>query len=310
MNSGMIGPISAFLSSLTWAIGSAAYSRISKTNNPLSVNFTRAMISLPAFLVVVFCVCGGSFTEVFHLYRDLPQEKFTWFFISVLASYGIGDIFFLLAARHIGITAALAIASAYPLVTVFFELFEGKHLLPIQWFGLFLTLGSVIWVIILSHRPQTVERAEGEPASFRKSFPFGIFLATLTCFSWAINSLSVAKGAAGMNAAQGNSIRMIFAILVITILYAIRYRTLPRFVETKVLKKSWWIFLVESFGGSLFYVYGLSHSPLVLASTLSALAPVIAVPVSVLMRLEKFSFRKTLAIIFVVVGIFCLSSIE
>jgi drug/metabolite transporter (DMT)-like permease len=50
-------------------------------------------------------------------------------------------------------------------------------------------------------------------------------------------------------------------------------------------------------------VYGLTHTSLVVGNTLSALAPVLSVPVSVALKLEKFSWIRTLAVLTVVVGL-------
>ncbi len=71
--------------------------------------------------------------------------------------------------------------------------------------------------------------------------------------------------------------------------------------------RSWyWLFIFEAFGGSYFYLVGLSHSSLAIGSTLASLAPVISVPVAIALRLEAFSWKRTAAVITVVFGLFLL----
>ena len=58
----------------------------------------------------------------------------------------------------------------------------------------------------------------------------------------------------------------------------------------------------------MFFLYGLSHSSLVLGVTLSSLAPVLSVPIAIALRVERFSIKRTLAIIVVAVGLALLLS--
>ena len=297
----LLGPAAALASSFTWAIGSSTYSRITRSEPPMIVNFTRTALSLPFFFVIVFFRSGANPVAMAHAMADVPTPNVLWFLVSVVASYGLGDIFFLLSSRYVGITAALAIASAYPLVTVAYELTQGRMLLASQTFGLVLTLASVIWVIV-----QTGEPVDSNELRPRRPV-LGIALAFVTCVFWAMNVLSVSKGGDGIEPWAGNLIRMTMAFLFIAVAYGLTERKFPRLIARADLRRSAWAFIVESVAGSFLYVYGMSHSPLVLASTLSSLAPVIVVPVAVMMGIERFSLKKTIAVVGVVVGVYFLT---
>ena len=71
----------------------------------------------------------------------------------------------------------------------------------------------------------------------------------------------------------------------------------------QVLRSSLWVFVLEAFGGSYFFVYGLSHTHLALASTLTSLAPVLSVPVALALKIERFSIGRTLGVCTVVIGL-------
>jgi drug/metabolite transporter (DMT)-like permease len=76
-----------------------------------------------------------------------------------------------------------------------------------------------------------------------------------------------------------------------------------RFLPIHILKKHGWAFGVEVFFGSLFFLYGLSHAPLVLGTVLTSLAPVIAVPIALMMRLENFNPKRVLGVVITLLGL-------
>ena len=67
-----------------------------------------------------------------------------------------------------------------------------------------------------------------------------------------------------------------------------------------------WLFACEAFGGSLFFLYGLSRSPLVIGTTLSSLAPVLSMPVACALGWERFSGKRALGVLFVILGVWLL----
>lgn len=293
-----IGPVAAFFSSCTWAIGSATFSRLSRTYSPFSINFTRAMTSLPCFLLVFILVSGGVGPAI-DSYRSLPIEKFGWFTLSIFCSYALGDVFFLWSTQRLGITTSLAIASSYPIITALFHVLTGGTVNGLQALGLVCAVGGVVGVILTNHQ-NAQEKRFGSPA-------IGVLFAMMTAGFWALNAWSVMRGGEGLDAAQANSIRMSVALVMSSLFCLVIEKRLPKPVPWSELKKTGWIFWLESFGGSYLYVYGLSHSSVVVGTTLSSLAPVVVVPVAVLMRIEKFSMKRTAAVALTVLGVFLLN---
>src|ERR1051326_5646724 len=89
-----LGPLCAFGSSVTWAIGSAVYSRLSDRYSAFSVNFARALIALPLFILATFWIKGGWASGIAE-YQTLRLSHWGWFTLSMIASYGLGDTLFL-----------------------------------------------------------------------------------------------------------------------------------------------------------------------------------------------------------------------
>lgn len=302
------------MSSVTWAVGSNAYSKLARNNSAFAVNFTRGIFALPCFFTVALIETGGI-TQLYHAFRSVHLYQFGWFCLSMFASYAFGDSVFLWAARDLGVPATLAIGSIFPVWTAIAGYFLlGQTLAIFQIVGLLMAVSGVIVVIL--NGPRLVITGEIgeilpqiEAPTFHKNFHGkktlvkGVFLAIVTSFMWALNSYAVNRGAQGMSAAVGNAIRMSIApFLVFGISRLLGYRGRMT-VPFKQVATFSWAFFLEVFGGSYFYMYGLVHAPLAIGPALTGLAPVIAVPVALALKLEKFSLPRTIGICLVVVGI-------
>lgn len=298
-----LGPLFAFLSAATWAFGSAQYSKLTRTYRPFDVNFTRALFAFPCFIVAVFVTSGG-FSEGIDAYRALDWETSGWLLVSILASYAIGDVFFLWSTVSLGVPGAIAIASGYPILTALFgELFEGQTMRGLNWLGLALAIGGIVLVILNDPKgvPRSGEEISAHPRLKKKWI--GVVLAVATAVAWATNSYSVAKGGHGLNPAVANSFRMGMAMPLIATFSYLTSKSGITPLGRAVVRRYAWVFIVESFLGSYFFMYGMTHTSLVLGSTLAALAPVLSVPVSIALKLERFSWVRSVAVLIVVAGL-------
>ena len=300
MDVSVVGPLCAFGSSVTWAIASAQYSRLAWHYSVFTINFSRAMIALPLFIAAAFTLNGGI-SEGLATYQAIHWSNIGWFFLGMLSSYGVGDSFFFLSSRSLGVPSALAIASCYPLWTVLAGHFFGHHQINLdQLTGLFITLSGL--VIVVLNIPQKQESSSRKPTASWG----GIALALVSSFAWASNSYSIAMGSVGLSPWAGNTIRMTISLLICGLGGRFFAPSSPVYVPTQTLKSLWWLFAIEAFGGSACYFYGLSHSTLAIGSTLSSLSPVLVVPIAWVLRIEKFSFLRTTGVSLVVLGIWWL----
>ena len=296
------GPACAFFSSVTWACGAGGYSKLARENSAFAVNIARATVSLPLFLAAVF-LTTGSWQAGLALFGAVHSQHVVWLFLSMIGSYAFGDIMFLLATREIGLSVSLTIASCYPLAMAFWGFaFQGEKLSHAQIFGLLLTVGGMIAAIL--HAPGAEIQGRAETRSR------GLVFAVIAAACWGLNSLAVANGGHNISMAVANSIRMVIALILCAIFgKVLSPRLFPQPNGTKLLlsrvdfKKWLWLFGLEGFGGSCFFMYGLSHTSLAVGSALSSVAPVLSVPVAWALRLEKFSLARTLGVLSVAIGL-------
>lgn len=288
-----LGPLAAFMSSVTWALGSSAYAKVAVTTPPAAINFTRASLALPLFLIALLM----SADRGWYALLDVTWGHLGWLASSMLASYVIGDIFFLFSTVMIGVPAALAIASAYPLWSALAGwICFGEALTVIQMGAVLVVVGGVMTVILSGAR---LER--------RAHFVRGIGFAVLTSFCWALNTVSVARGGVGIDPNAANVVRMAMAVVLCPLVGRALTGRFTFVTPLSVLRRYGWIFVAESFGGSFCFVYALTHTPLAIAAALSSLAPVIATPLAWFGKHEPVSLLKFAGIILVVTGAYWLT---
>lgn len=286
----LLGPLGALGSSLTWAIGSAVYTRRARTHSAVEVNLSRAAVVTPLFLCAAYLTLGPQILAGF------TPIRLSWLALSTVCSYGLGDLLFYLSALRLGTATALAIASVYPVwAAVLGALSLGETLTAARLGGIALCTGGVAWLVLLSresdpHRP----RAPGT----------GLFLALLTSLLWAGNTYSIRRGATGLPMLAANCFR--FGLALAGLLLA---RTLLPGPKTRLLRRGpeaagfALAAVVEGFLGSSMFVYGLSHTDLAIAAPLSSLAPLFAVPVGLCLGTERLSLQRLCAILTTVGGV-------
>lgn len=293
-----LGPWCALGSAATWAIGSAGYSQLSKSYSPFSINFSRAFIALPLFILASFI--SGGISEGISNYQNLRASHWGWFTLSMIASYGLGDSLFLWSTRSLGLPGALAIASCYPIWTALAGyLLLGEKVGRVQTLGILITIAGIV-IVVLNGPKTDVQEAK------KKVSVSGILLALGTSVAWATNGFAVSRGAMDLHPSVGNTVRMIMALLLCAGFSRIFAPGISLLLPGRRIFRLGWLFVLEAFGGSYLYLYGLSHSSLALGSTLSSLAPVISVPAALAFGLERFSLYRTLGVCVVVFGIWCL----
>jgi len=293
------GPFIAFCSSLTWAVGSTQYAKISVRHSAYALNFSRALVAFPLFLIALLYV-SGSPVAAFHEVNAVNARQMGYLVLSIFSSYVVGDVLFFYGTRYLGIPGTLAIASAYPLWNALVAVvFEGEKLQLLQILGLLITIFGIIVVIL--NGPSRGQLSV--PAKSKSGVGVGVLLAFGTSVFWAINSYALAHVGREISATVGNLIRMGIAIGFTFVMGRIFTPKSTIGLPLKDLKSTSWVFFVEAFGGSFFFLYGLAHSSLSFGAVLTSLAPVISVPIAWVLRLEKFSFFRTLGVILCVLGL-------
>ena len=156
----LLGPAACLGSAALWALSANVYARAARVSSPMAVNFMRASLSFPFFLVAALAMgpAGGL--------AQVTAGRAGWLLVSVVGSYVVGDALFLASAHLLGVPAALAIASTYPLWSAFAGwAFLGQSVGPAGVMGVLLVVAGVITVVEAPRRGGGGRGRAGRPAS-------------------------------------------------------------------------------------------------------------------------------------------------
>ena len=124
----MIGEFAALGAALTWAVAPIMYRKALSTVSPFSANIVRC-ITNSAILVLVLVASG-----LFGVLVKLPSEVIAIVVASGLIGLGLGDTFYMIALKSIGVARAVPLAASYPLFSLVWAtllLGEGVTLLAV-----------------------------------------------------------------------------------------------------------------------------------------------------------------------------------
>ena len=300
----VLGPLCALGSSLTWAIGSSVYTRQAGRVGAMEVNFTRAVLAFPLFLIAAILTSGLPSFAALH------PENVGWLSVSVICSYGIGDMMFYMAALRLGTPTALAIGSVYPVwSTLVGALSLGEHVGGQRLVETLLCIAGVVWLVLL----HGVSRADNVTKD-KRTRVIGLLLALVTSLFWAGNTYSVRRGGIGVAPFVVNGFRYLVASVVLGGLWLLRWKRqgAPAIGHARLLlsRRALVRFapavLPEACLGSSIVVYAMTHTDLSIATPLAALSPLFSVPIGLLLGTETLDVRRLLAIVVTVAGVICL----
>jgi len=235
-------------------------------------------------------VAAGIFSLALLQGGDLPVfdvHSVFWIMLSVLFSIVLGDTFFFLAIRHIGVSRATPIAKAYPACTVLlgFALL-GEPLSATKMAGV---ATAICGTILLSGQSIT---ADSTAAHDRKAHWRGVMFAIATAASWSLGLIAIKLALATWTVWQTNIVRMYLAV---AMLWPLAWRTgiLPTCAQW--LERSTVVFVI-AIGmclscSTLCLILAVAKIGAGSASVYSSMAPLFAVPLSALIFGETLTAR-------------------
>jgi len=196
----VFGALAALTSSFTWAFASTRYAQASRHAGAVRVNLARAILCAPAYAALAAAFHGRA------VFASLTVEKAVWLAASVVCSYGFTDNLFFHASRRIGVATALAIASTYPLWATL-----GAVALGSARFGWVRLGGTLLCVAGVAALVKLSPAARAEGGARRRDLA-GLALAFATSLLWALNTVAIQRGGAGLSTWQANFFRYGFAL--------------------------------------------------------------------------------------------------
>jgi len=288
-----IGELAALFTSLCFTGTSVLFTFAGQRVGSAVVNRMRVILAL-LFLMTINWLLSGS-----PLPLNAGPERWLWFALSGVIGYAIGDAFLFQTYICIGAQRGMLLMSLAPLITALlaWPLFDEMLTLG-QWLGILTTLLGIVWVI--SRRNTAPLPANCKPSQ-------GVLYGLGAALGQAVGFLLSKQGLiGGFSPIAGNTIRMLAAVIAlwgVLLFQGQASRTVNAIrANPRILGM---LALASLFGpvlGVSSSLFALDYIPVGVASTLTALPPVLLLPVSWLVFKEPFDWQAVLGTLVAIGG--------
>lgn len=291
-----LGELAALGTSFFFSVGPLYFTMASRIVGSVIVNRTRLLFAA----LIVMCIHWVIYGSPIPL--GAPLDRWWWMGLSGFIGFTLGDAALFQAFVQIGARLTMLVFSVSPVLAALMAwLFLGEALNPIQWLGVIITVGGVVWTV-------GERQNEAEDQSQRRYYLVGIFLAFLGAVGQAGGLITAKLGLYGdFPAISAQVMRTGIGAITIWILPLLRgqlqetitaFRENPRAIRNISLA----VFLGPVFGVYL-SLLAIQHAPVGIASTLMALPPIILIPIDHFFMKEKITPRALIGTIIALVGV-------
>lgn len=305
-----MGEVAALISAAIWAGTSIAFARFAGRTSPAVISGIR--LAAATVVLVGILVASGQVSD----YGDASWESLAWIMVSGTLAYAVGDTIYIRVLPMLGMQRTFPISMA---LFITFTVVGGVVLLDeeLTWglpAGAALVALGISLIVVPRAEDGIAEPAPGEgdlvvadPPGPPKapSAVSGYLLLLLVGIFWASASLLLAGQKGDLGAIAAGTIRIPAGAIGLLAFVAVAQRedlSIP-FRDRTLL---WGIVLAGLVGtgiGSMLYVYGVLEAGAARASVLSATAPLMGLPLSILILKERLSLLVAAGTVLCVLGI-------
>jgi drug/metabolite transporter (DMT)-like permease len=290
----VIGATTGLLAAFLFAISVNIYKSQSVGIRPVAVSSIKMWISLPFMVALVLLLLPFRTTPFMVPLESLPALS-----LSMVAGAVVGDTAYLISQDRIGVSHALPIAGAHPILTYLIALaFLGEPFAIGRMSGVVL---AVIGIALISREHGVKKNGEETKRSYD---PLGIGLAFLALVMFSLAAVFTYIGVIGVDPIDANLPRVVVgSIVLVPVFAAARRRGMP--IPSRHAAKLTVIagFLGMAIG-SVFYIMSFKYVGAAVGSVLASTSPLFAVPMSLLFLKEHVSRIAVVGIAATIAGVF------
>ena len=302
MNISYIGELAAFGTALCWTIGSQFFEAAGKRVGSLSVNLIRLI-----FAFILFCILS-IFTQGSLFPVNFSAHAWFWLGLSGIIGFALGDLFLFRAFVEIGPRISMLIMTLTAPLSALMGLtfLNEKYLLP-QWIGMFFTLLGVSWVIM--EKSISTNKKRKVRIITRRGIIYAFLGMLGQSTGYILSKYGMMTSDGYLNPFSATQIRVIAGTIGFIIIISVNHSWQNVFTASK--NKSAMGFM---FGGAFLGPFlGVSLSLLALhyitagvASTITAIVPILIIPFVMFIGKEHVSMRAFIGAVIAVAGVFIL----
>lgn len=288
-----IGEISALASAIFFTMTGVFFEEAGKRVGSLAVNIIRLVIGFIMLSIFTFFYRG------YLLPIDATLHNWTWLGISGVIGFFLADLYLFQAYVEIGTRISLLILSFGPPATAILEyFFLDERLSAMAVFGMLITVSGIALVIL---------GKDNDEKKYKVRYSVkGIIYAIIGALGNSVGMICSKNGMGGYSPFAATQIRIItgFISFVIMFAYLNKWNDIKKAIEDK--KALIYITLGSLFGpflGVSVQLISLQYTTAAISSTIKSIAPVIILPISVLVFKEKLKLKEILGAFISVIGI-------
>lgn len=274
------GEIAALATAACWTVSSLAFEAAGRRAGSLAVNLIRLVMAV--FLL-------GAFTWVTRglpLPLDASAHAWLWLSLSGLVGFTIGDLCLFRAFVVVGARVSMLMMTLVPVLTAAAGyLVMGEVLTPKQLLGMGLTIAGVSTVVS--------ERRADAAGLLRRLPASGILLGLAGAAGQAVGLVLSKLGMGSYDAFAATHIRVLAGCVGFALVFTLTRwwpRVRPALADRRAMASTGIGAVFGPFLGVSFSLLAVQHTEAGVAATLMALAPVLIIPVSVLLFHERVAW--------------------
>jgi drug/metabolite transporter (DMT)-like permease len=187
-----LGALAALGSAIAWAVTSLLARTLMAELGSVGVNAVRSTIGGVILVAWVLMAAGPG------VFAAISTRAWVLLALSIVVAIALGDTVFFESSRALGLARAMTISTTYPLgAAAIAAVFIGEPLTVAIVVGALVTLGGLVLIV--------APWAERPP---EERFWFGVGMAAVASFAWALSTVLVKPPLAEMDAVTAQAIRL------------------------------------------------------------------------------------------------------
>ena len=158
----LLGEICSLSSAVLWAIAVILFKKSGERIHPVALNLFKTVMAFGLYIPTMLALGEKIFLPV-------PGKEYALFIASGMIGIGLADVLFFLSLNKLGAGLNAVIGCLYsPTIIALSVIFLGEKMAPVQYVGVALVVGAVLFVSTPKSRPAI------SPADFWTGTLFGI----------------------------------------------------------------------------------------------------------------------------------------
>ncbi|MGA2682735.1 MAG: DMT family transporter [Candidatus Bathyarchaeia archaeon] len=292
----MIGELAALGASLSWAVAPILYRKALLNAKPLSANIVRCATNAGVLVaVLLFFGLAGTLAA-------LPERTIVLVVASGIIGLGVGDTFYMIGLKYVGVSRAVPLAATYPLFSLIWATFLLNQPLTLA-----AVLGSV--VIIFGIWLLSRERSFEDTGVKGKLVLIGLAVSLVTAVIWSVSISMMNVAVSSVTGLSANYANLTLRIASVAFFFLLLSPFLDKEHGFVKMKRSTVAALcvgglVANGVGWFLMNYSFLSTSLTRAVPISSTSPLFAAIAGFMLFHEKMTIKAVLGAIAIVAGIF------